>query len=315
MPSTLLRYLLKPIKSRGGLDDLAHIQLEYTRHPFKTEEPKWVWLLIGCLLKQEFRRAIDQKDGIRICMLEALATQLDHELQRHGMQSFTLGMVSNHEEELLNFGHRGYLAFIMAARYFKSLDKAIVFSSAKEYRVKLGMPNYGIFKRLEQWVADIPLEVSLLVAAASNDLIDLRYGMQVWMFQETERTSGHTLTILWDKHPDSWFKDEMITFLQMPNGEMVFDPYLYVDIDMESGSWGSGSCYLKMQGVSEGYVTDVPSLLEQWVVHFLKKDYIAAMDRYTNKVLAMIDAEKGVTAGGSTGVPESQDRDQGRASI
>jgi len=71
-------------------------------------------------------------------MRGALATQLDHELQRLKMKSLTLGMVSNHEEDLLNFGHRGYLALILAARYFKSIDKAIVFSSAKEYRVDCG---------------------------------------------------------------------------------------------------------------------------------------------------------------------------------
>jgi len=228
---TLTSLVVQTLRNTGSVDDLAHIQQNYTRYAQRAQEPTWVLSTIACFLDKEIEIAGDDRDGIRFCMALSLVSQLDEMLYNRNLPTLGWDLV-DFRSYVASFVDKGFLAFVMAARYLKSRQMHDILYDTPALQQTTYEDNETP-RSLIEWCALVKVDCTLLQALGDEDLWFLSFGMKTWIQTFEEPSSGRKMTVVWDRAELSWFQDVLIVFLQEADGTShttTFRPHLTIKV-------------------------------------------------------------------------------------
>jgi len=216
--ATLLNYIAQSgdYYKVGEIDDLAHLQMDWLRHPRSTSEPLWVWFDIRVILQKSLRIAFEQRDALRMCMILSLGTQLDHILGPLKKLSFLHDQLDPvfFKETILGLGLMGFIPFVMVARYLTTHDRLDWMDGQPGYEQLYG----GRCRRkLSEWASEVPVDMSLVVVINSRELQELSISFRTLQWEKTERSTGHKISFFRPFTTGmSSLENERMMFLEIP---------------------------------------------------------------------------------------------------
>jgi len=290
---TLMSLVVQTLRNTGSVDDLAHIQQNYTRHEQGAQEPTWVLAAIACFLDKEIEIAGDDRDGIRFCMALSLVSQLDEMLYDRKLPTLGWNLV-RFRSHVASFADKGYIAFVMTARYLESRQMHDILYDTPALQQRYGRGE--VVRTLIEWCAIVKVDCTFLEALTDLSIFFLSADLKTWIGKFEEKSSGKKLTILWDRHPQSWFQDTLFVFLQDNNDHTTFRPSFTIRIEpwthVHTIHFGRGS---------EGIKVNVEWLLYDWLAYFYKTELLQAEQETLAFERAVADREQaGNPQGAST---------------
>ena len=292
--ATLLKYIAHSGNHHvvGEIDDLAHLQMDWVRHPRSANEPSWVWFDIGVILEKSLRVAFEQRDALRLCMILSLSTQLDHILGPLNKTSFLRDQVDQDffKEMILGLGLMGFIPFVMVSRYLAAHGQLRWMDDQPGYEKLYGGRNR---KMLSAWASEVPRQTNLVRVINSMEMQELAISFHTLRWEKTERSTGYKISFFMQLTTGvSTLENESMMFLEVPpvvnpdaddttaptpDSVVVFNPPFDIQVEITERHY---ELRMKFKKGSEGFKVNIANKndnLLKWVKRFHNDRYKEAV--------------------------------------
>ena len=292
--ATLLNYIAQSGNHHklGEIDDLAHLQMDWLRHPRSTSEPLWVWFDIAVILQKSLRMAFEQRDALRMCMILSLGTQLDHILGPLKKLSFLQDQVEPDffKEMILGLGLMGFIPFVIVARFLTAHDLLDWMDSQPGYEQLYGGRRR---RKLRAWASEVPMDMSLVRVINSRGMQELALSLRTSQWEKTERSTGHKISFFRQVTTGvSSLENEPMMFLEIPaevdpnadatasNAEpiVIFNPPFSIEVELTERHYQLRVRFKKGSEGFKAHLSNDDDNLLKWVKRF-------HFDRYKEAVI------------------------------